>query len=168
MPYDRSLDHRELAGLGTAYKDVIRDHLIAIPLTEELDGDEMTTLIGFVRAYRIPGDEVLFNEGDAAGYLGIVISGRMRVTKRNLAGEARELYVMGPGKVFGEMAILDQEPRSATLTTLEPTLIAVLSRDNFYRLCSERAGLGVKLLLKISRVLSQRLRRMSGQFVDKI
>ncbi|KAF0811269.1 Cyclic AMP receptor protein [Andreprevotia sp. IGB-42] len=168
MRYDNSLDQRELVGLGAAFKDVIREHLVAIPLAEELEPAELDVLTGYVRVYQLPGNDLLFNEGDPAGYLGIVLRGRLRVSKRNLAGDARELYVMGPGKVFGEMAILDQEARSATLATLEPTQIAVLSRDNFYRICSERPVIGVKLLLKISRILSQRLRRISGQFVDKL
>ncbi|WP_051711234.1 cyclic nucleotide-binding domain-containing protein [Andreprevotia chitinilytica] len=168
MRHDASLDHRELTGIGTTYKSEICGYLNQIPLTQDLDQIELDALVDSIRTYLIPAGEVLFKEGSPAGYLGIVLQGKMRVEKRNDSGEARELYLMGPGKVFGEMAIVDQEPRSATLITIDECVLAVLSRDNFTRLCQDKPGIGVKLLLKISRVLSQRLRRMSGLLVDRI
>jgi CRP-like cAMP-binding protein len=66
------------------------------------------------------------------------------------------------------MAMIDGERRSATGRASQDTLIAVLSRGRFETLIAERPGLGVRLLIRIARILSQRLRLASGQLVDHL
>jgi CRP-like cAMP-binding protein len=80
--------------------------------------------------------------------------------------EARCIYVVGPGKAFGEMALVDGEPRSAELRAAKDSEFMLLSQDNFRTLCCSQPTIGLKMLMQISRSLSQRLRRVSGQLVD--
>ncbi|WP_269530822.1 Crp/Fnr family transcriptional regulator [Chitinimonas sp. BJYL2] len=132
----------------------------------ELDGSEIDYLLGLLLAYTLPKGTVLFQEGDAANYMGMVLDGRLTVSKRNDEASGKPLYSMSAGKVFGEMALLDGEPRSATLVAAVDCEVALLSREAFDRLCRERPVIGVKLLRRIGRLLSQRLRRASGLLVD--
>jgi CRP-like cAMP-binding protein len=166
MSHDHSLDNLELAGIGTRYKDEIHHHLEGLGLTHELDHGEQDCLSGLLRVYDLPKGHVLFREGDPAGYLALLLDGRMAVSKQKSQAGSGALYTLGPGKLFGEMALLDQEPRSATITAESDCQIAVLSRDNFHKLCRERPTLALKLVLGAARTLSQRLRRASGQLVD--
>jgi CRP-like cAMP-binding protein len=163
---DLSLDALELSGIGTRFQDEIREHLDELELTRDLERKEQDCLAGLLRVYAVPAGHELFAEGDPAGYLALLLEGRMSVSKRRDDSGSCALYTLNPGKVFGEMALLDQEPRSASVTALTDCQIAVLTRDHFQRLCEGRSVLAVKLLLGLGRTLSQRLRRASGQLVD--
>ncbi len=132
----------------------------------ELDGAEIGHLATQLKAFALPAGTVLFKEGEAAGYMGMVLDGRLIVTKRNDEASGKPLYSMSAGKVFGEMAILDGEPRSATVMAPVDTQIALLSREAFDRLCVERPVIALKILRRLGRLLSQRLRRTSGLLVD--
>jgi len=132
----------------------------------ELDGGEIKHLAGLLKAFEVPAKTVLFREGDPAGYMGMVLDGRLVVTKRNEEDAGKPLYSMSAGKVFGEMAMLDGEPRSATIMAAVDSTIAVLSRDGFEQLCKDRPVIALKVLRRLGRLLSQRLRRASGLLVD--
>jgi CRP-like cAMP-binding protein len=64
------------------------------------------------------------------------------------------------------MALIDGEPRSATCITAMPCKLVILTKENFLRILAEQPGLGVKIVMKIARLLSQRLRKTSGMLVD--
>lgn len=168
MKHDHSLDALELAGIGSSFQEEIRRFLDDLELTRGLESPEQDRLSHILRVYNVPAGHLLFNEGDPAGYLALLLDGRMSVSKKRNDSGSGALYVLAPGKVFGEMALLDQEPRSATVTARTDCQIAVLSRDNFQKLCEERSALSIKLLLGLGRTLSQRLRRVSGQLVDHL
>ena len=77
---------------------------------------------------------------------------------------------IGPGDTLGEMSMIDGEPRFATCVAVEPSLIAVLSRDALAIIILEQPMLGAKILMQLSVMLSQRLRQTSlrlAEFVDK-
>ena len=111
------------------------------------------------------GDE-LFVEGAPGNYMAVVVAGRITVWKETTDGERRELAAAGPGKTLGEMSLLDREPRSATAIASAPSTVLLLTHDQFKRLTRDYPGLAFRLVLKISTVLSQRLRQTSGVLVD--
>lgn len=110
------------------------------------------------RSYR-EGERV-FREGDSGNELYIIAKGSASVWLR-LAGTGRaaRLITFSPGTVFGEMALLDQETRSATVEADEELVCYVLTRDNFDRLTTEHPSIAIKLLTNLGRELSGRLRR---------
>ena len=73
---------------------------------------------------------------------------------------------MGAGKTLGEMAVVDGEPRSATCVAKRECVLLLLTKDNFQCIVRQRPGLAVKLLVVIAKLLSQRLRQVSGVLVD--
>jgi CRP-like cAMP-binding protein len=97
---------------------------------------------------RAAGKEV-FTQGDMGTSLYIVVQGRVRVHR-----DGRDLALLGEREVFGELAALDPEPRSATVTAVEETLLFQIDRDALYELLAEY----VEVAQGIIQVLCQRLR----------
>ncbi|HOV86742.1 MAG TPA: cyclic nucleotide-binding domain-containing protein [Syntrophobacteraceae bacterium] len=79
----------------------------------------------------VPGNSLIFREGDPGDSFYIISSGRVRVFRRLGGDMETELSVLGPGDSFGEMALLTGEPRSADIETLEETHLMVLTKDQF-------------------------------------
>ena len=96
------------------------------------------------------------------------LEGKVAVIKKDHGDETKRLGVIRPGKTFGEMSLLDGEPRSASVIAEETSTLIVLTAEDFARLSSELPKLAMKVLLKISKLLSQRLRQTSGMLADHI
>jgi CRP-like cAMP-binding protein len=69
------------------------------------------------------------------------------------------------GVILGEMALIESDVRSATVTTLTPCLMLELTKENFYHLLEHNPKIGVKILLPLAQSLSQRLRKSSDELV---
>jgi MFS superfamily sulfate permease-like transporter len=110
------------------------------------------------RAYR--EGEVIFREGDTSDELYTIAKGSASVRLR-LSGSDREtrLITFSPGTVFGEVALLDREARSATVEADEELVCYVLTRENFDKLTAEHPAVAIKLLTNLGREISGRLRR---------
>ena len=110
---------------------------------------------------RIYGEgEVVFREGDTSDELYTIAKGSASVRLR-LSGSGREtrLITFSPGTVFGEVALLDREARSATVEADEELVCYVLTRANFDKLTAEHPAVAIKLLTNLGREISGRLRR---------
>ena len=111
----------------------------------------------------------MFREGDQSDTCYVVRSGRARAVREHSDGRSITLATFGPGEIFGELAIFDDEHRSATVETLEETeLIAILAGD-MRRMLREHPDIAVKLLAALSRRLretNERLTRQSFQTVQ--
>jgi CRP/FNR family transcriptional regulator len=112
---------------------------------------------------------VVFREGDQGDTCYIVHSGRVRAVREHSQGRTITLATFGAGEIFGELAMFDEERRSATIETLEDTeLIAILGSD-MRRLLRTHPDLAVKLLAALGRRLREtndRLTRQSFQTVQ--
>ena len=97
--------------------------------------------------------EVIVKEGEMGLGMYVVINGKVEVAKAVPGGQLK-LAELGPSQFFAEMSLIDEKPRAATVTTLEPTECLLLTRDSFLRLMEKSPQLGVR----ISRVLAARLR----------
>ena len=96
--------------------------------------------------------QVVFAEGDPGSEVFFIVSGRVEVTLSN----GRVLCQLGPGDVFGEMALFNEAPRSASITTLEPVQALVFNRENLYSHITLYPELAVRLL----KLVAQRMQRM--------
>lgn len=97
-------------------------------------------------------DEVIFEKGDIGKSMYIVISGKVKVHDGD-----KLITTLGERDIFGEMAVLDPEARSATITTIEETTLFKIEQDPFYELLAEHPDV-TKGILK---VLCKRLRKRS-------
>jgi CRP/FNR family cyclic AMP-dependent transcriptional regulator len=105
--------------------------------------------------------EVIFREGDFSQELYIVVTGRVRIVKDYGKRHERILAVLGPGDFFGEMAIFEGAPRSATTVTEEEAEFLVLGPDKFKQTVYQKPDMA----FEIFRELSARLRRREEQTV---
>ena len=108
----------------------VRDSLAEVPLFAELQGTDIDLIAQRVRQRRYRGGEAIFHRDDPGHALYIILSGRVKVHNETPDGSDVILAVLAEGEFFGDLSILDGEPRSADVSTLEPTEALVLTRDD--------------------------------------
>jgi CRP/FNR family transcriptional regulator len=112
---------------------------------------------------RFAGGEVVFREGDESSTCYIVRSGHVRAVREHTDGRSITLATFGPGDIFGELAMFDEERRTATIETIDETeAIAILSGD-MRRLLREHPDIAVKLLSSLVQRLRQTNERLTAQ-----
>lgn len=112
------------------------------------------------RTYK--ADSVVFMRGDPGDSLYGVVTGRVRISASAPGGKEVFLNIMEPGDAFGEIALLDGQPRTAAATTLAPTELMVIQRDQFVALLQKEPKLAVHLI----ELLCKRVRWTSQQMED--
>ena len=115
---------------------------------------------------RILVGENVFREGDPAREMYVVLDGEMEVLKKSRRGRETRVAILGPNDCFGEMSIIDMQPRSATVRALGATRLLRISTeemDAFYRQDLKSYTL---IVLNIARDLSRRLRVTDGLLAD--
>jgi CRP/FNR family transcriptional regulator len=133
-------------------------------------GDEDLARIADVavpRSFR--AGEAVFHEGDQSDTCYVVRSGHVRAVREHTDGRTITLATLGPGDIFGELAIFDAERRSATIESLEETEAVAILAGDLRRLLREHPDIAVELLAALSRRLretNERLTRQSFQTVQ--
>jgi CRP/FNR family cyclic AMP-dependent transcriptional regulator len=133
------------------------DFLRNVPLFSELPEDQLQQLAGVLREARYKKNVTIFHVEDPGNAMFILKDGLVKITIEDQNGREIILRMLYPTDFFGEMSLLDGMPRSATVTTQEPTDALVLYREHFLALI-ERSP---KILLNMTAVLSRRLRKMN-------
>jgi CRP-like cAMP-binding protein len=143
--------------------------LHGVPAFSTLADEELARVADVTVPRSFQPGEVVFHEGDSSDTCYVVRSGHARAVREHSAGRTITLANFGPGDIFGELAMFDDERRSATIQALDQTeLIAILGRD-MRRLLREHPDIGVKLLAALGRRLREindRLTRQSFQSVQ--
>ncbi len=125
-------------------------------LFDAVDIDAMDACIACLRQRRFRRDETVFHQGDPGDALHVIASGRVKIMlPAPDAGEPAILAALGPGDFFGELALLDGEPHSASVVALEPTETLMLGRADFERLFESQPGLRRALVGSLARELRQ-------------
>ncbi len=104
---------------------------------------------------------IVFKEGETDKSLGIIVKGAIDIIKENT-----RVTTLTSSQTFGEMALIDGEPRSASGVAVKETIIFFMSEEHLIQLTEDDPRLGVQLLWKISKLISQRLRHTTGMLVD--
>jgi CRP-like cAMP-binding protein len=128
--------------------------------------DEIKTLGGYFTAYEVEKGTVIFYEGARADYMGLIVRGRVRISKTGADHSVIPLITLTESQTFGEQSLIDGEPRSGLAETLEPTVFVITKRQQLFRMAKEEPDLAFRVLWKVSHLLSQRLRHTSFKLVD--
>jgi CRP-like cAMP-binding protein len=140
-----------------------------VPVFETLAPDDLQRVVEVAVPRSFPGHHVIFREGDASDTCYVVRSGHARAIREHADGRMITLAHFGPGDIFGELAMFDDELRSATVEKLdEVQAIAVLGSD-MRRLLRQHPDIAVKLVIALGRRLreaNERLARQSFQTVQ--
>ncbi|HJK91617.1 MAG TPA: cyclic nucleotide-binding domain-containing protein [Polyangiaceae bacterium LLY-WYZ-15_(1-7)] len=148
--------------------DILRD----IGLFGGLDDETLTILARELPTTHVEVGESVVEEGDLSREMFVVIGGELEVVKKGPRGGEFRVALFGPGDWFGEMSILDVQPRSATVRAVAPTMLVRISNEHVEKLLYRRDLKAYALLLmNIARELSRRLRvadGILGQFVSTV
>ncbi|HVY61901.1 MAG TPA: cyclic nucleotide-binding domain-containing protein [Planctomycetota bacterium] len=119
---------------------------IEVPMFQTLPLAERERLAGLMKEEILPGGRVLFEVGDPGTSMYIVVKGKIRISIAGDSGEEVQLAALGGGEFFGELALLDQNPRSARATAIEETTLYGLDRDNFLKFVGSRPDAALSML----------------------
>jgi CRP/FNR family transcriptional regulator, cyclic AMP receptor protein len=133
--------------------------LRTVPIFSELTDDDIASLSRLAARRRIPKDTVVFFENEEGDFFFMILEGRIKVTILGDDGREVILSVLGAGDFFGEMALLDNEPRSATAIAIEETELLSLHRVDFQAVLTDNRSITVALI----KSLTARLRRANHQ-----
>jgi CRP-like cAMP-binding protein len=127
------------------------------------DDAALDSIVRVLRIRRFRRGETIFHQGDPGDALFVIASGSVKVVLPSDEGaEPAIVAILGAGEFFGELAILDGAPHSATIVTVEPTETLVLHRDAFLGLIDSDPGLRRALLAS----LATEIRRLTGHVED--
>jgi len=135
-------------------------------LFKKLTLTEVKRILSIAREERYSEGQGIFSEGVKALALYIVISGAVKITKRNSRGLEEPLAIIREGEVFGEMALLDEYPRAATASAHRHSVLLRIASEDFKALMEEQGELANKLLWSFVQVLCRRLREADKQIVE--
>ncbi len=145
------------------------DLLSRVPVFETLGGNDLERVAEVTISRRFSPHHVVFREGDTSDTCYIVAEGHARAIREHVDGRQIALAHFGPGDIFGELAMFDDERRSATVETLDHLeAVAVLGPD-MRRLLREHPDIAVKLVISLGRRLreaNERIARQSFQTVQ--
>jgi CRP/FNR family cyclic AMP-dependent transcriptional regulator len=136
-----------------------REVLRTVPIFSELSDEDITSLARLALRKRYPKDTVVFFENEEGDFFFTILEGRIKVTILGDDGREVILSILGPGDFFGEMALLDNETRSATAIAVEESELLSLHRNDFQSVLNDNKSITSALI----RVLSARLRRANHQ-----
>ncbi len=130
-----------------------RESLRVIPIFREASEADLDGLALHLIERHFPKDAIIVDEGLTGDYMYVIRSGRVKVTKASDDGREKIMNLFGAGDFFGEMSLLDNQPRSASVTTLEPSTLLALSRRDLIELLQSSSTLALCVIQELSRRL---------------
>jgi CRP/FNR family transcriptional regulator, cyclic AMP receptor protein len=138
------------------------DLLSRIPLFAGLNEAELGGLAQDFTLRQFQPGETIFFEGDAGQTLYLIESGQVRIYVQNEEGQETSVALYGPGDLLGELAVIDQQPRSATAVALKQSIVYAIGRDRFHYWLRESP----QLLDNFLKMLTVRIRLTTRQVGD--
>jgi CRP/FNR family transcriptional regulator/CRP/FNR family cyclic AMP-dependent transcriptional regulator len=130
-----------------------------VPLFADLTDAQLETLIQDFNRRQFRRDEAIFQQGDPGQALYMVESGQVRIYVQDEEGQEVSVILCGPGDLFGELALIDGLPRSASAVAMEDTVVLALSHDHF----REQMRRYPQMALNLMKALSVRVRYNTQQ-----
>lgn len=140
----------------------MKDHLRRLPLFARLSDAELDELAERIRPRSFRRGETIFRKDDTGTHLYLVLEGTVKIALPGELGQEALVALMRPGEFFGELALLDRGPRSASATALEDTSAALLAGDDFLAFLESHPA-AVRVVLE---VLARTIRRLSDRVED--
>ncbi|MEM7414029.1 MAG: cyclic nucleotide-binding domain-containing protein [Gemmatimonadota bacterium] len=135
----------------TMSREEIGLRLREVALFQGLGSDDLSQILDISEAVRVDGNDYVFEEGERGDHFFVIVQGRIELRKTT-SGSFKKLAVLKAGQAFGEMALLNQTPRSASAYALEPTYLLSVSRAAFSQMLGGDT-LAVRLLKNLSKAL---------------
>lgn len=147
-------------------KSIIDFLILNIPIFSRLRNDELRNVKKYFHLLEFIPGETVFEEGDNGDYVCFVVEGSLDVLKKSGKGESVVISTLNKGGSMGEMSVIDQLPRSATVKATTKATLLTLSQEKLNYILVEHSSVGVKILKGIARLLSMNLRKTSSRLAD--
>jgi CRP/FNR family transcriptional regulator len=155
--------------VSTAGSSEVVELLGRVPVFSTLAPDDLERVAELTVPRSFDAGQVVFREGDASDTCYVVRSGRARAVRAHRGGRTITLAHFGPGDIFGELAMFEDERRSATVEAIAPTTAIALLGPDMRRLMATHGDITLKLVIALGRRLretNERLARQSFQTVQ--
>jgi CRP/FNR family cyclic AMP-dependent transcriptional regulator len=136
--------------------------LKAVPLFSSFPEDQLRMLAMVVARRSVPRSTTVMAGGDATDSLYIVISGRLKVMMSDAEGKEVILTILGPGEFFGEMGLIDDEPRSASVVAIEACELLYISKRDFKKCLAENFDMTMAVMRGLVRRLREADRKIGS------
>lgn len=133
-----------------------------VPFFNQLSQEEAAHLADRLVPRHFSANQIIFHLGDPGGLLYIITEGKVKISNSTPEGQEALLAILGAGDFFGELALLDDSPRSATAEAIEPTETLTLHRDEFIRFLNNNPGFAYHVM----HTLAKRIRNLNDQISD--
>ncbi|OHB32264.1 MAG: hypothetical protein A2X84_08915 [Desulfuromonadaceae bacterium GWC2_58_13] len=143
---------------------VLRESALFADMTDA----EIASLAELFTEKTIPAGKTVFVENMPGESLYLVKEGTIRISKMLAEGDEQTLVVLGAEDTFGEMAVLDGAPRSATARVIEDAHLLSIRKSEFDELCESYPALGLKLMRNIIRIFSKRIRESNEEYREML
>lgn len=144
------------------------DFISKVPLFSALSSEILARVGALARKVEFDAACPIFNEGEPAKEMFVVLRGELEVKKRGRSGQEVAIAYLRPGDVAGEMSLIDIQPRSAGVRATGPAALAVLTHGDLATIYEEDPGAYTILVLNIAREISRRLRRVDLLLADAL
>jgi CRP/FNR family transcriptional regulator len=155
--------------MATVGSEEILQLLAGVPVFSALQQDDLRRIAQLAVPRTFEAGQVVFLEGDASDTCYIVHSGQARAISEHPDGRTITLATFGHGDIFGELAMFEDERRSATVEAVRPTTVVAVLGPDMRRLMAEHPGISSRLVVALGRRLretNERLARQSFQTVQ--
>jgi len=147
-----------------------------IPIFSSLTDSELHEISSRVITRTYPKNTTIIHEGEKSESLYIIQSGKVKIIINDDEGNEFIIDLLGPNKYFGELALLDHGPRSATIVTIEPTVLSVIQNKDFSECLSNSPSMSINLMKSMTtriRELTDKIRSLAlvdvrGRVIDTI
>src|SRR5580693_933042 len=134
-----------------------------VPVFSTLERDDLGRIAQLAVPRSFEPGQIVFRENDASDTCYIVRSGRARAVREHADGRTITLATFGPGDIFGELAMFEDELRSATVEAVEPTEVVAVLGPDMRRLMAEHPEISTRLVIALGRRLRETNERLSRQ-----
>ncbi|PIE90849.1 MAG: cyclic nucleotide-binding protein [Acidobacteria bacterium] len=131
----------------------------SVPLFDGFEKEDLERILKLTSRREYSKDRILVHENDSGESFFLILNGKVKVTAEGQDGKEVILSFLGPGEFFGELALVDDEPRSANVTAVEQTTVLILHRNDFLALLETNG----QMMKKFMSILSKRLRHANDQ-----
>ena len=133
---------------------IVADALRRVPIFTSLGAGQILEISRVARRQRYDRDDVVFYQGDPGDTFYVILQGQVKVSVSSSEGQEAILVMLDAGDSFGEFALLDEQPRSATIQATRPTEVIAIRKEEFHRIIRQSPEIALGLL----RVMTKRLR----------
>jgi CRP/FNR family cyclic AMP-dependent transcriptional regulator len=160
-------------GKDFAFKDVfkakikpasVEEMLSKIPVFEKLEPKELRQIASIVHHRQYVKDEFVFYQGDPGLGMYVVEKGKVGIVVVGEGGAQKEITEMTNGDFFGEIALLDESPRSASVVVKEDSTLIGFFRPDLFEIIEKTPKTGLKIVVKLAEMIGERLRNMNNEF----